>query len=80
VIRSLLLLRVLAAIDFDGELKSWTIEVESIGADRMLPPKMQTLKLIASQCTPEFAFGVSHSSAEASCARGHIGGSRKSLL
>jgi hypothetical protein len=43
---------VLAAIKFDAKLKRRTIEVERVGADRMLAPEMQPIDLIATQCSP----------------------------
>ena len=37
---------VLAAVDLDGETNCWTIEVQHIGADRVLPTEAQASDLI----------------------------------
>jgi len=42
-----------ATIEFDRQLCSRTIEVEYVGIDRVLPPKLVTRKIPVSETAPE---------------------------
>jgi hypothetical protein len=66
------LFSVLSAIDFDGGAQSRAVEVEREGTDRMLPPEMKAIQLIATQCVPEKRFSISHVAAKLLCACGHF--------
>jgi hypothetical protein len=43
---------VLTAINFDGEAKTRTVEIERERADRVLPSEVQAIELIAAKRTP----------------------------
>ena len=51
-------------IDFNSQLRLGTVEVEDEGSDRLLPPKLQTLKLPAPEASPETRFGRRQSPAK----------------
>jgi len=57
---SVLLLRMLAAIDLDHELRTQTREVHDVRADGLLPPELPTLDLASAQLLPQPLLGVSH--------------------
>jgi hypothetical protein len=52
IIGLLLLFGMLPTIDFNGEAEARAIEVKRKWADRVLPSKMQTFELIATQRLP----------------------------
>jgi hypothetical protein len=51
-VRLLPLRGVLTAINFDGEAKTRTVEIERERADRVLPSEVQAIELIAAKRTP----------------------------
>jgi hypothetical protein len=48
----------LIAVELDDEFGGRTIEIDDIGTDGLLPPETQACHLLATQQTPEFAFGI----------------------
>ena len=57
---------VLPAIDFDRQAEARAIEVNGEGSNRMLPPEMKTVELIAAKRSPQPGFSVGHVAAEIS--------------
>jgi hypothetical protein len=67
---------VLPAVHFDRQVEARTIEVDGEWSNRMLPPEMKTIELIAAKRTPQSSFGVGHVAAEISrpCCDGSCAG------
>jgi hypothetical protein len=60
------LFRVLPAVDLHRQAEARAIEVDGEGPDRMLPPEMKPVELIAAKRAPQPRFSVGHVAAEIS--------------
>lgn len=57
---------VLPAVDLDRQAEAWAREVDGKWSNRMLPPEMKTVELIAAKRSPQSGFSVCHVAAEIS--------------
>ena len=66
IVRDLLVLGVMPAVDLDNEPPLEAHEVDDIAAERMLPAKARSIDLLGAQRPPQLALTVAHGLAQGS--------------
>ena len=61
-----------SAVDFDDQLGRWTIEVNHIRSDRVLPPELKSSQAVAAKLAPYQAFRNCHILPEFPASSNHV--------